>query len=65
LRLPASETFHRQRERFSLRFTCEECALFDAERELCSHGYPTEEHRQAYYEQRDALIVLCKDFELA
>jgi len=64
LKLPQHETFGAERERFGLRFTCEHCALFDPDEEQCSHGYPTDEHRLAYYARRDAPIVFCKDFEL-
>lgn len=64
MKLPQYPGFQRDRQRFALRFTCEDCALFDPEHESCSHGYPTEEHRRAYYESREALLVFCKDFEL-
>jgi hypothetical protein len=64
LRLPHDPRFHEQRERFALRFTCEHCALFDAERERCAHGFPTDEHRLAFYAQPGAPIVICKDFQL-
>jgi hypothetical protein len=65
LKLPQSQDFRQQRERFALRFTCEHCALFDAERSVCSHGFPTDEHRLEYYESQDVPLVFCKDFELA
>ena len=64
MKLPQDAAFRHQRERFSLRFTCEHCALFDPDAESCVHGFPTDEHRLAYYEDHDALIVFCKDFEL-
>jgi len=64
LKLPQDARFRRQRERFALRFTCESCALFDAERVSCAHGFPTDEHRAAFYEDEAAPIVFCKDFEL-
>jgi hypothetical protein len=56
--------FREERRRFALRFTCEDCAQFDPEREQCAHGFPTDEHRLAHYEQPDADIVFCKDFDL-
>jgi hypothetical protein len=56
--------FAAQRERLALRFTCEDCALFDPEREACAHGFPTDEHRQRYYARPGAELVFCKDFEL-
>jgi len=64
VKLPQLASFGEQRERFALRFTCEHCALFDPEHESCSHGFPTDEHRLAYYERRDLPLVFCKDFEL-
>jgi hypothetical protein len=56
--------FREERARFALRFTCEDCALFDPEHASCAHGYPTEEHRAARYEQPGVDLVFCKDFEL-
>lgn len=64
MKLPQHAGFAAECERFALRFTCEHCALFDPELDLCSHGFPTEEHRLRYYARRDVPIVLCKDFEL-
>ena len=64
MRLPADPRFHEQRERFQLRFTCEHCALFDADAEACAHGFPTEEHRLAFYITPGAPIIICKDFQL-
>jgi hypothetical protein len=64
LKLPQYEGFRHERERYALRFTCEDCALFDPDHGTCSHGFPTEEHRHAYYEQPGVPIVFCKDFEL-
>lgn len=65
MKLPQDARFREQRKRFALRFTCEHCALFDADAETCGHGFPTHEHRDAYYERADALVVFCKDFDLA
>jgi hypothetical protein len=64
MRLPQYPGFRDDRERFALRFTCEDCALFDPEQESCAHGFPTAEHRRSYYESADAYLVFCKDFEL-
>ena len=64
MKLPLTDAFKLQRERFGLRFTCEHCALFDPEHASCSHEFPTDEHRLAYYEQSDVPLVFCKDFEL-
>lgn len=65
MKLPQYPDFQRDRARFALRFTCEHCALYDPEHEACAHGFPTQEHRSACYERSDALLVFCKDFELA
>jgi hypothetical protein len=65
MRLPQYPEFQRDRARFGLRFTCEHCALFDPEPGSCAHGFPTDEHRLAYYERSDVPLVFCKDFELA
>ena len=64
MKIPAQPCFREQRARFALRFTCEHCALWDEQRDLCAHGFPTAEHRDRHYEQPDAEIVFCKDFEL-
>jgi hypothetical protein len=65
LKVPQDARFRLQRASFNLRFTCEHCALFESERGTCAHGYPTDEHRERYYESETAPIVFCKDFELA
>lgn len=64
MKLVQDQGFRVQRAHFALRFTCEHCALFDPELETCSHGFPTDEHRLAFYEAHDAPLVFCKDFEL-
>lgn len=64
MRIPQDARFRAERARFSLRFCCEDCALFDPERVACAHGYPTEEHRRARYESPAVAIVFCKDWEL-
>lgn len=64
MKLPADPRFHEQRELYALRFTCEHCALFDAEGERCAHDFPTEEHRLAFYVRPDVPIVICKEFQL-
>ena len=63
--IPQDALFRRERERFALRFTCEDCALFDARDASCAHGYPTEPHRAARYDDPDAPVIFCKDFDLA
>ena len=65
MKIPQDERFRRERARYALRFCCESCASFDAPREGCAHGYPTDEHRHARYERPEVALVFCKDFELA
>ncbi len=49
-------------QRYQLRFCCEHCAYFDPDRERCSEGYPTDEHRNVNL-LGDA-ILFCKLFEV-
>ncbi|KPK12913.1 MAG: hypothetical protein AMJ62_15685 [Myxococcales bacterium SG8_38] len=64
MRIEQDERFHSQRERFRLKWNCEDCALFDAEAG-CAHGFPTHRHRKSRYEDASAELLFCKDFELA
>ena len=64
MKLPQDARFRRERGEYSLRFTCEDCALFDDVRERCAHGYPTDDHRAARYVDPGTPVVFCKDFEL-
>lgn len=58
--------FDAERRRFRLAFTCERCSQFDPDAERCAYGYPTAEHRlEAYDADPGALVVFCKDFDLA
>ncbi len=57
--------FRREREAFDLRMHCEDCALFDDERERCAHGFPTEPHRRPERYEDGAPLLFCKDFEVA
>ena len=61
-----SALFVAQRASYGLRFTCEHCSHFQAERERCVHGYPSEVHRAARYEDasEEVELVFCKDFDL-
>lgn len=52
--------FEAEAERFSFRYVCEDCGLFDAARG-CAHGYPTERHDRAA--QATGVLTFCKDFE--
>jgi hypothetical protein len=64
MKIEQDARFREQRERFQLRFNCEDCALFDVDRERCVHGYPTTEHRAGHYANPEARVVFCKHFEL-
>ena len=50
-------------DRFRLRFTCEHCVHFAAERRACANGYPTHAHLEVDLEAR-AELEFCKEFEL-
>ena len=64
MRIPQDERFRQEWERFALRFCCEDCALFDPERQRCVHSYPVWQHRRARYRDPEADLLFCKDFEL-
>ena len=64
MRLPSTPRFDDERERFSLRFCCEDCGHFDAARARCRHDWPTELHRRERYLKDAREIVFCKEFEL-
>ena len=49
--------------RYALRFTCDACLHFDADRPSCSHGYPHHEH-QGVDPERVSVLSFCKLFEL-
>ena len=54
--------FDDERERFQLKFTCEDCGHFDRARERCRHFWPNETHLLSY-DKKD-VIDFCKEFEL-
>lgn len=62
MRTARDATLRLESDRFRLRLHCEDCALFDPERDACAHGFPTHEHR-AQRTEHD--VMFCKDFELA
>jgi hypothetical protein len=49
--------------RYRLRFTCEHCAHFVAERAACAHGYPAAAHHALDLAVLD-VFEFCKEFEL-
>ena len=64
MRQRALPSFHSERERFALRFTCEDCTYFRSEDERCMHGYPNAEHRASRAGPEQVELVFCKEFEL-
>jgi hypothetical protein len=81
VKLPLAPTLRQQIDRFSFRFTCDDCAHFarrDDDDGVCAHGYPTEEHRATFSPVGDRearppvgdrearqWVVFCKEFELS
>ena len=63
MRTPVDERLRAEALTYGLRYACEHCAHFDAERGSCAEGYPNEGHRETRIE--DALsLEFCKSFEL-
>lgn len=62
--LNGDKRFWREQKRYRLRYTCETCAFFDPPTGLCAHGWPNDEHRDAWYGRQPERIVFCKEFEL-
>ena len=62
MKLAQTEAFRRERARYALRFTCEDCALYESREQSCAHGFPTAEHRRARYDAPQAGIVFCQGF---
>ena len=58
------ERFRREARDFSLRFGCESCAAFDADRGSCAHQYPNHDHVGVELATAET-VVFCKEFELA
>lgn len=65
MKLPLDPEFLVERERYALQHCCEECVLFDPRLDQCAHEWPTEGHRRAYYQRPTAMVIFCKEFELA
>ncbi|MFK8002935.1 MAG: hypothetical protein AB8H86_25425 [Polyangiales bacterium] len=61
--IPQDELFRREAAKFGLRWNCEDCSRFNNEAR-CAHGFPTEKHRRARYEDPDASLYFCKEFDL-
>jgi hypothetical protein len=63
MRQRIDEQFRLESARFELRFQCEDCALFDATSEQCSHGFPNAAHR-CVDDARAHALIFCKEYEL-
>lgn len=63
MRTPVDAQLREEAERFQLRFTCEHCAHFAAERRACANEYPTAAHLEVDL-TRAASLEFCKEFEL-
>ncbi len=62
--LLVDEQLRSEARRYSLRFTCENCAWFDAEGGKCSHAFPNDAHRGIDLDLATE-VAFCKEFELA
>lgn len=62
VRLPWTPEFDVERERFGLRFACEDCAHFESSDERCRHEWPNESHRRTPVPAD--VLDFCKEFEL-
>lgn len=66
--LPQDALFRDEARRYRLRWNCEDCQRFMGQDERgvgrCAHGFPTERHRRARYEDAEAELYFCKEFEL-
>jgi hypothetical protein len=60
---PVDLRLREEAARFQLRFTCEHCVHFAAERRACANGYPTQPHLEVDLERAEHL-EFCKEFEL-
>ena len=63
MRTPVDLRLREEAARFQLRFTCEDCVHFAAERRACANGYPTQAHLEVDLEHAEHL-EFCKEFEL-
>lgn len=61
MRTRIDATLRDEASRYGLRFACEDCAHFVAERAACAHGYPPGPRLTA---MDGVEIVFCKEFEL-
>ena len=63
MRTKVDSQLREEAARFKLRFTCEACVHFAAERRACANEYPTLAHLGIDLESV-ASLEFCKEFEL-
>ncbi len=61
--IPQDALFREEAERYRLRWNCEDCVLFNGEAR-CVHEFPTDRHRAGRYEDPEAPLLFCKEFDL-
>ncbi len=64
VRLPWTAEFEVEREAYRLRFSCEDCAYFDAASGRCRHEWPNDAHRREQAAVDGRMLDFCKEFEL-
>jgi hypothetical protein len=71
LKTPVDSRLLSEAARFDLRFACDDCVHFDAERApTCAHGWPIRLRRSALDAERTSdaerePVAFCKEFELS
>lgn len=64
MRVSLNARFYEERERYALKFTCEDCTHFDAPKSRCAHEYPNKMHLRAAFEPgAEVHAMFCKEFE--
>jgi hypothetical protein len=61
VKINVDDPLRTEAKRFVFRFSCDDCAHFDANASLCSLGYPPAPRRDALGHTH---LELCKEFEL-
>jgi hypothetical protein len=61
MKTKVTEQLRDEAEKFRLQFACPHCAYFDPDQDICSEGYPHDEHRSP--ELVTSEILFCKLFE--
>ena len=63
---PVNARFRAERDRWDLRYRCEDCEHYDPDRDRCSQGWPKEHFGDGPHRCRDeqGAFVFCKYFEV-